>query len=244
MTRKVWRKWAKLVGGLILFSLLGAAFVFFLKSDFWRVKKISCQVNGQECLPELRSDLTRLLQAEDILFLSANEIIEKVGKRRPELSRVQVKKRLPSELIFQLEERQPEVAVMIEGAPEGNFYLVDREGVFLEKVASSSGLPFILVNSLAEPERGEKLDQSGIKRAVDLLVGLQLRLLKPQIAKITSEKEIEIQLGNEIQTIFSLKKDLEEQLDSLQFIFSRTKIEGRQPRRVDLRFDKPVITYE
>ncbi len=43
--------------------------------------------------------------------------------------------------------------------------------------------------------------------------------------------------------IFNLKGEINEQILSLQLILSRTKIEGKVPKLIDLRFNKPVISY-
>jgi len=43
--------------------------------------------------------------------------------------------------------------------------------------------------------------------------------------------------------IFSTKREPQAQADSLQFIITRAKIEGRSPKRIDLRFNKPVVTF-
>lgn len=48
---------------------------------------------------------------------------------------------------------------------------------------------------------------------------------------------------SEVQVFFNLEKEIESQVLSLQFILSRAKIEGRLPKVVDLRFDKPVVSY-
>lgn len=46
-----------------------------------------------------------------------------------------------------------------------------------------------------------------------------------------------------IPVYFGLKEDLEVQVVSLQFILRRAKIEGKLPKVVDLRFEKPVVSY-
>ena len=57
------------------------------------------------------------------------------------------------------------------------------------------------------------------------------------------QKEAEGSFSGNLTVFFSLDKDLFSQVISLQFILSRSKIEGRLPRLVDLRFNKPVISY-
>lgn len=243
-SRRLKRKFLKPGIRIVIFSLLVVGLTFWLRSDFWRVRRISCQLNDQDCPPELKAELIQLSQAERILFLSSAKIIEKIEANHSELSRVQIKKRLPDELIFWLKIREPWAAITIEDSPENEFYHVDQEGTLLAKTNSPAGLPLILVEQLPELEIGEKLEQPGISKALFALMDLQLRPFEPKRVKIVSEREMEIQLNDQIRVILSLRKNLKDQLDSLQLIFSRTKIEGKQPGDIDLRFDKPVITYD
>jgi len=49
--------------------------------------------------------------------------------------------------------------------------------------------------------------------------------------------------SGELICLFTLEKEIESQLASLQFILWRAKMEGKSLKTVDLRFDKPVVKY-
>lgn len=53
-----------------------------------------------------------------------------------------------------------------------------------------------------------------------------------------------IRLESNAEVVLSAKKDLNEQISSLQFILQRLTMEGRRFSRLDLRFDKPAIVLE
>jgi len=57
------------------------------------------------------------------------------------------------------------------------------------------------------------------------------------------EKEAEASFSGSLTAKFSLEKELSSQVVSLHFILSRTKIEGKIPKLVDLRFEKPLVSY-
>lgn len=59
--------------------------------------------------------------------------------------------------------------------------------------------------------------------------------------KIDDEEAAAKIMGAEV--FFSLTKEIKDQVVSLQLILTRAKIEGRLPKRVDLRFTKPVVSY-
>lgn len=223
--------------------LIWATLLWF-KSDFWRVKKIDCQLNTHDCPPELKTELMKLFWGRNIVFLSSEEAISEVKNGRFKLSETKIKKIFPNKLSFQLKQRLPKVAITIESSPQTEFYLVDQEGVLLEKTINPPNLPLIFVSQLPEIEAGRQIEQLELKKTIAILVDLQLLLLRPSLAKIVSPREIVVWLEDSLQATFSSKKDLAIQLDSLQLILNRTKIEGKKPTRVDLRFEKPVITYD
>lgn len=235
----------------ILALVIGSSFLVYgiflmFQDDFWRVKRIDCRLNGQECPPEIKGELMKFFQGESILSLSPSEAAEKIKNSPLRISEAVVKKRFPYGLglVFELEERKPKAAVINEGNSEGGFYLVDQDGFLLEKTAEVPSLPLVFTTQLPERQIGEKFEVDELEKAIFILVDLQLRLLKPKLARVASPREIEVWFEGNAQAIISPQKNLNEQLDSLQLIFSRTKIEGEKPKRIDLRFDKPVISYE
>lgn len=64
-----------------------------------------------------------------------------------------------------------------------------------------------------------------------------------QFAKVSYGDDLSfyIDLRDGGQAIFSFNKGLESQISSLQLILSRLTIEGKRLKKLDFRFDKPVI---
>ena len=59
-----------------------------------------------------------------------------------------------------------------------------------------------------------------------------------------SDSAILVNLSNsETLVIFSANKDLLLQISSLQIVLNRLTIEGRKGKKIDLRFDNPVVVY-
>ena len=73
---------------------------------------------------------------------------------------------------------------------------------------------------------------------------LKLRLFEPVEVKYMGEENLQVKLREGVVVNFSLRKEREEQFDSLQVILDRHRIEGKPVKRIDLRFDKPVVVYE
>ncbi len=178
-----------------------------------------------------------LAGGKNILLFSLPKASEEIKRVHPEFFQVEIKKRLPQTLSFKVEIRKVAIAI----SQEGSFYLVDKEGVLLEKRETNLDLPLIVFSGKIEQEPGHWLEDELLLKTVRLLYESKLRLLEPRSAQIVSERVIELILKNGLTVLFSSEKELKEQLDSLQFIFERAKIEGEKLKRIDLRFDKPVV---
>ncbi|MBI2622003.1 MAG: hypothetical protein HYW63_05170 [Candidatus Levybacteria bacterium] len=62
---------------------------------------------------------------------------------------------------------------------------------------------------------------------------------------ISTSKDLtyRIVLDNNSEVIIDPKKNVEEQLSSLQLILARLKIEGKMFKRLDFRYQKPIISF-
>ena len=76
-------------------------------------------------------------------------------------------------------------------------------------------------------------------------IGEKLKTKKIAFAEIESQKDLTylVKLKGGGEVIFDPNKDIDEQLASLQLILSQLKIEGKALKRLDFRFEKPVITF-
>jgi len=244
----------------ILFFLIflgGVAFIVF-KSGFFTVRKITCRWEKDSCPPEIWNELTSLAFGKNLIFLKKEEIRKKFLNTHHIVKNLKIKKVLPNKLVFELEKRK-EVAVLgfelkleekettSSGKPvfetTKDFFLVDEEGVVIKK-ENDPLLPLILLSEQLILNVGQQVPQREIVEAIKFLTTLRLNLLEPKIAKITSPYSLTVWLKDGEEVVFSLKKEIQVQVDSLQFILSRSKIEGKEIKKIDLRFDKPVVSYE
>lgn len=234
-------------------ALVSLALFFLINNDFWRIEKVNCQLNGDLCPANLWGELISQFTGRNFLFLSSSKLIHRVQEKHPEFSEVEVKKSFPDSLQIQITYRKPiaalakEVAVSDSEAsskPEflldSEFYLVDEEGFCLGK-KSETNLPVILLTKEPDLTPGQKLEEEIILQALKILKEAALRLLEPKVIRLVSQHQVDMWCRGGIKVLFSLEKDLQAQLDSLQFILNRAKIDGKKLKQVDLRFDKPVI---
>jgi hypothetical protein len=80
-----------------------------------------------------------------------------------------------------------------------------------------------------------------------IIVGVKDELVKHHMSYMdvtVQGNDIHIQLDNSIEAILSADKNISIQLDSLQYTIAHLTIEGKRIERVDLRFERPVVTFQ
>ena len=145
-----------------------------------------------------------------------------IGRKFPQTAAVQISERKPIAKICQLSGRE---------------FLVDEEGVvFSEITPETKDLKKVSLELGLELTLGQRLD----KDVVSLIL-----LEDPRVrsVKYVDQKGIEVQAEENLTILFSQEKNLEAQIRSLQMIVKKYKIEGKELRRMDLRFDQPVVRY-
>lgn len=237
-----WKKLLKILSFLLFLGLIG----FWLRSDFWQVEKVDCQFNQLNCNAEIDNKISELSLRKNLIFFPSRMVINKIKQDFPQVETVKIKKRYPHKILFELTSRKPVAALAIELFPfslTGVYYLVDQEGIMVKKMEENPNLPLVLVKNDPQLQAGDKINQEEILKTIEILIGMKFHLLEPKITRVISLREIEIWLENEVLVLFNGEKDIDIQLDSLQFIYTRSKIEGKQIKKIDLRFDKPVVLY-
>lgn len=75
------------------------------------------------------------------------------------------------------------------------------------------------------------------------------------ISRLASEKSLVIKsleekpdmiillLEDEVEVLLDKKKPIEAQLEALQLMISQDKINGRKAKKIDLRFNNPIVVY-
>jgi len=230
-----WKKWVKLFAFLTLVVLLS----FWLRSDFWAVKKINCQLDDQDCPADLWNKLAVFSLQKNLIFFPSQKLEKEIRESFPQAGDLKIKKRIFT-LSFELHSKKPVAALSVE-PPGSLFYWLDEEGIVLAKTDKNNGLPLILIKNDPVLEVGQAFEYGNSQALMSLVIGLKMHLVESKTLRLVSPREIEVWLEDEVLILFNGEKDVGVQLDSLQLILSRAKIEGKTIKKIDLRFDKPVI---
>lgn len=229
------RRFKLLVVGLLLIS----GGLGILGGNFWTVEGIRCSLNEQTCPAHLWEDLLNASLGKNFIFFPKLTLVRQINLNYPEADKIDIIRVLPRELVFKLTASSAQAVVKGE-----KYFLVNAQGLVLKISDYPGDLPVILMDSVENIGVGERFEQKEVVSAVKILNDLGSRKLHPTMAKIVSPQRVNIWLNNGTLIAISLQKEVDPQLDSLQVILSRVKMEGKVLKEIDLRFNKPVITYE
>lgn len=238
-----------LVFVLLALFLLAVAFSCW---KFVRIKNINCHFDEIECPPKILGEVRGYFVGENIIFFSNHKAEKRLLETHFEFFSVRVNKKLPITLYVDILRRKP-VAILLparkaevaadeisQEITNGTAALVDREGTFLDMDRLVRDLPAV-ISFQGMTLSGRKVEDEVIIKALDLSEKMLLRSLTPVSMVIITPREVKVRFNNGQLVIFSTEKEIIAQLDSLQYILSRAKMEGREIRKIDLRFAKPVI---
>lgn len=224
-----------LVIGFLLVLLLGGAYL--LKSGYFAIKTIDCKTQYGDC-----SDSDNKVFAGFIgknLFLLSTEEGRNTGEKEYVNRKVLVQRVFPSTLKIIIEKRRAVVALISED-PRTPRILVDQEGTVLDET-NDGILPTITVRkTIKDVYLGQKVEQSVVNAAQTLYLVSKVQNIKNGILE---SDRLTINLNEGTVVNFALDRDPQVLVGALQLIESRSRIDGKLPKLIDLRYIKPVLIY-
>ena len=201
---------------------------------FFEIDNIKCKTQFGPCGEK---DEERLAEFEGESFFSLSE--DAVGdelKKDFRNRRVFTEKVFPNTLVVVVEKRKPIIAL----EEKEGFFLLDQDGTIID-FGKDSPLPKMSINN--GPDSlvvGEKVGEEE-KKAADILylTSKSQKVLDSQMA----DRTLTLELENEVIAYYPLDQDPQVLVGALQLIIARSRIEGRFPKSIDLRYSNPVLKY-
>ena len=170
-----------------------------------------------------------------IFTILEKDLEQELKQKFPCASELNVQKIFPSKLDVQVTVITPVVQIT------DSDLAITAAG---EIVRSGSNLPTLFTSKLANPTLGQKVTDKDLiftLMVADLLVKTDfltasLRLIGPN--------EIVAYSTTQLVAVFSASHNADKQVDSLQQVLAKAKIDGNKIAKIDLRFDKPVISFK
>ncbi len=250
--------------------LLGVGFIIFLiffvyRSAFFTVKSVKIKGDSAPCF----SSSTVAVTGKNIVTLDIPKLQSEIIKKNPCLKKVGIDKKWPSAIELTLVARK-EITKLVKfdrsldlnlteatpssttallnwsfpSDPGRDYLLVDEEGVIFQQVESSN-VPLLFLDS-PQLQVGEHLSRQLFQQIqIIFMKVLELGITAP-MAKLEGD---DLLLNSQPKLVFRVETkenspdQLKRSLASLQLILQKAKMDGREMNTIDLRFDKPVVTY-
>ncbi len=225
---------------LFLFFLLCLLFifVFFIMNKFFLIKKI--QIISEKKFLLVNKDE---LMDKNLIFINRDKIAKKIILENPLLKKIIVKKIWPATLELTVYFYDSMASLIVN---KGVFNL-SNDGRILSK--KSEGQPSLAVINYYQKlnsssfQTGDWIDYKDIKQTLFFIDKLKQINLSPLTIDIKGQDMLVFNLKDNKKIIFSNKKERELQYYQLELIIRQFKIEGKEFIKIDLRFEKPIITF-
>lgn len=219
---------------ILILVVIIAIFIF----NFFKIKKINNKSQYQI------NHLEKYIDT-NILLIDRHDLENQIVTDNSHLESVSIEKIYPNTLNIIAKKEIP-AGYLVVG---GGYYQISKTGKVLEKLKkltdSSLNLPiinFYQKYNYYQYNIGEKIINHDILASVEILLFFKKYKLSTKTIDIASSDMILLHSGG-ISYIFSTKKDIRTQLNVLIYIYKKIKQENLSVKRIDLRFDKPILTY-
>ena len=139
--------------------------LLFRQNDIFRVRNIKIECNGDIITPKHIMEYARLSEIKHLFAANIEEIRDQLLMKVPRLKAVEIKRRLPGELIIRVRER-----VSMAQLEVNHYYLtLDRDGYVLGPLFGSKVLPIIAGYVLPGIRPGVQLSAAGVRNALEVL---------------------------------------------------------------------------
>ncbi|MBI4974164.1 FtsQ-type POTRA domain-containing protein [Candidatus Roizmanbacteria bacterium] len=228
---------SKLVVIAALCCILGIA-VFLSFFNEWRVKIIRVQGIPKETLLNGLENIKNV----PLLTLSLQAVEERMRKSNPFIARIQAVKKYPQTLILTVSTDEP----LLYFESDSGYFALNQEGKILSKwkeLPVMSDLPIIHYFEkfhFSSYQPGDRLSYKDIIMALKIAKKMMGMGMKINTIDIDGVDMIGFRLKGKV-IVFSSEKDIDTQIYQLEQIVHQFKIQGTDFKRLDLRFNRPVL---
>ncbi|PJC66591.1 hypothetical protein CO018_01130 [Candidatus Beckwithbacteria bacterium CG_4_9_14_0_2_um_filter_47_11] len=223
---------------LVSVVILLAAAVGLGRRGYFKVRHIDCRLNHYPCPLQLEPVLLSFV-GRNIFSLSSGSVSRQIMSFDPTLTEIKISKRLPSRLLIDLGRRLPVAAIKVE--PDGPRFYLDKTGfVYLPPTLVNQPLVEVIWPKELSLVEGESVLSLDLARLVNTLAAYYVTF--SQIIRQTDETYL-VKTVSGPEALILAGADFAPAVASLQFILSNIKIGEPVPTKIDLRFDKPILTY-
>lgn len=225
---------------LACFLVIVGFAIAFARSEQVLIKHYSCKTQYGRTCDEKDQELLKKYVGSNF-FTTNPSAIENDLDTNFINERVSVQKVIPARINAFIIKRKPIVAAKVVGKESSlGYFSIDKEGHVLSFVSDSS----LGILKFKQEEHklvvGSKTNDK-FKQAAGILYQ-NLRTFGAKSALVEGNN-LKVELPENIIVNYSLDKDPSLLGASLQLILIRSRIDGKLPKTIDLRYKNPILTY-
>lgn len=236
----------------VVFLLIFFDLFLFFRSGFFNIQNISLQTPNENCLNGSNIEKDLNLAGQNIFFINKAKYENLVKSKYPCVKSVETVKNFPNKVTIIIYFRKPMVNLIPlqsgEASDSGEIsetsqsgFLVDEGGRIFASSSALSNIPRLYIFD-RKLQVGDKFKDNILNNVLLTFEEIQKQGFLVRSAILTSNNILEIESGTKI--IIGLENDFPKKLASLQLITAQAKIEEKELKLIDLRFDNPVIKYD
>jgi len=204
--------------------------VYFILVNVFTITSIQVQGDGVQVL------VNQDKLPKNILFFPIDVITKQILIDNPLIESLSIQKKYPHTLLLHIRVRTG-IAYVKTGTMSA---LVDATGVIINFSLPTENIP-VIERDIQLGNIGSHITDEYILSTVSFLKKVQSFV---KIRKLTIEDEAFIRATyDKTDILFVQKTDSSKLASTLQTLLSGFRIKGNMPSTIDLRFDKPIVTY-
>ncbi len=222
---------------LILLCFIFFVILFFV-NNFFLIKNIQI-ISDRKISLANKDELIN----KSLLFVNQDQIAKKIVQENSFLKTAVIDKVWPATLKVTVYFYEPVAALVV----NKGFFNLSVDGRILTKTKDNKlSLPVInyyqKLNS-GSFQTGDWIDYKDIKQTLFFIDKLRQVNLIPLTIDIGGQDMLIFNLNDDKKIVFSIRKEKESQNYQLELIIRQFKIQGKEFRGIDLRFNKPIIQF-
>jgi hypothetical protein len=237
--------------------ILIALVIFLSKLKIFNLRKITCNLDSHPCSLEFEPILVNLYQ-QNIFKLDKKTLVNQLTQFDSTLTNISITKKLPDSVDININRRTAIAQVIqafdlqfealnstasatISANLLTEVYKLDRHGeLFSVSTQLEPQLQKIIVASSHQLTQGKSTTS---KLLANLLLTLKDHYVNTETIALLSSNQIVIRTQLGPYAILNSDQPLNSTVASLQYVLTNIKIDLKLPSKIDLRFDKPILTY-
>lgn len=221
---------------IIVISLITLLIFLFFLSHLFKIQSVYIN-SSNSCVTDEQIASDTQIKGKNLFKVSLQKLEYDIKTKYPCAEVVKAKKKYPNTI--EVEISQEEIVVQI-----ANSDLFLTEDGLVVQLSTDKKYPTMFLPEQIRAYVNSKIDDDRVMYATKLIKSLKKTDFSTMQLRFIENVDIVVYSPGEASAIFTTQKDLDSQVDSLQSVLSKAKIDPSKIDKIDLRFDKPVVSYK